>query len=248
MRSSTVVLAAAVLAPLALCGILVPFRADVVSTNAALLLVLVVVAVSATGSRPAGVVAALSSALWFDLLLTAPYGLLTIANPDDVETAVLLVAAGLAVTEIAVWGRRQQSRSSRREGYLAGVAAVARTVASGESSLPELVERVGRQISAVLDLDACRFEAGPREGWAVRLLRDGAVTWSGHEVDVEREGLPTMDEISLPVEHGGASYGHYVLTSATAVRRPDHEQLTVAITLAEQVGAALSARRTGAGP
>jgi K+-sensing histidine kinase KdpD len=161
MRSSTVVLAAAVLAPIALCGILVPFRADLVSTNAALLLVLVVVAVSATGSRLAGVVAALSSALWFDLLLIAPYGLLTIANPDDVETAVLLVAAGLAVTEIAVWGRRQQSRSSRREGYLAGVAAVARTVASDESSLPELVERVGRQISAVLDLDACRFEAGP---------------------------------------------------------------------------------------
>ncbi|WP_298795287.1 DUF4118 domain-containing protein [Pseudonocardia sp. 73-21] len=237
----------AVLAPLALCGLLVPFRADVVSTNAALLLVLVVVGVAATGNRLAGVGAALAGALWFDLLLTAPYGTLAIANRDDIETAVLLVLVGLAVTEIALWGRRQQSRSSRREGYLAGVTAVARTVASGESSLPELVERVGRQISDVLDLDACRFDPGPVDG-AVRLFRDGAVTWSGHEVDVEREGLPTMDEISLPVEYGGASYGHYVLTSSTAVRRPDREQLAVAITLAEQVGAALSARRTETTP
>lgn len=244
---SPLLLAAAVLAPPALCAVLVPFRADVVSTNAALLLVLVVVGVAAAGNRLAGVVAALSSALWFDLLLTAPYGTLAIANRDDIETAVLLTVAGLAVTEIALWGRRQQSRSSRREGYLAGVTAVARTMASGGSSLPELVERVGRQITGVLDLDACRFDPGPVDG-AVRLFRDGAVTWSGHEVDVEREGLPTMDEISLPVEHGGVSYGHYVLTSSTAVRRPDREQLAVAITLAEQVGAALSAGRTEPAP
>lgn len=249
MRSSTpVILTVAVLAPLALCGLLVPFRADVVSTNAALLLVLVVVGVAATGNRPAGVVAALSSALWFDLLLTAPYGTLAIANRDDVESALLLVVVGLAVTEIALWGRRQQSRSSRREGYLAGVAAVARAVASGESSLPELVERVGRQISDVLDLDACRFDPAVAGAEGVRIDRDGVTTWNGHEVDVDREGLPTMDEISLPVEHGGTTYGRYVLTSATAVRRPDREQLLVAVTLAEQVGAALSARRTGVAP
>ena len=242
-------LAVAVLAPLALCGLLVPFRADVATTNAALLLVLVVVGVATTGNRLAGVVAALSSALWFDLLLAPPYGVLTIADRDEMETAVLLTVTGLAVTEIAMWGRRQQSRSSRREGYLAGVAAVARTVASGGSSLSDLAERVARQISDVLDLDACRFDPGPADpddGTAVRIDRDGTTSWNGHEVDVDRDGLPTMDEITLPVEHGGTSYGRYVLTSSTAVRRPDREQLLVAVTLAEQVGAALSARRTGA--
>jgi len=242
-----VIVAVAVGAPLAVCGLLVPFRGVVATTNAALLLVLVVVGVAATGSRVAGVVAALSGALWFDVLLTAPYGMLAIADRDDVETAVLLTVTGLAVTEIAMWGRRQQSRSSRREGYLAGVAAVARIVASGESSLPDLVERVARQISDVLDLDACRFEPTPAAD-GVLIDRNGTTTWDGHEIDVDRDGLPTMDEISLPVEHGGTSYGRYVLTSSTAVRRPDREQLLVAVTLAEQVGAALSDRRTGISP
>jgi K+-sensing histidine kinase KdpD len=239
-------LALAVLVPLAVCGIIVPFRAEVGNTNAALLLVLVVVAVAATGNRVAGLVGAVSSAVWFDLLLTAPFGTLAIANRADIETAVLLTVAGLAVTEIALWGRRQQAGSSRREGYLAGVAAVARTVASGESSVPDLVARVARQISDILDLDACRFDPAPSGTEGVRIDRDGVTTWNGHEVDVDREGLPTMDEISLPVEHDGISYGRYVLTSSTAVRRPDREQLVVAVTLAEQVGAALSARRTGA--
>ena len=233
------------MAPLAVCGLLVPLRGVVENTNVALVLVLVVVGVAAAGQRAAGVVAALSSTAGFDLLLTEPYGQFTIANPADVETAVLLTVVGLAVTEIALWGRRQQSRSSTREGYLAGVVAAARIVASGESSLPDLTERVGRQIRDVLDLDACRFEPGPPPEGA-RIDRDGTVTWNGHEVDVKRDGLPTMDEIQLLVENRGSVYGHYVLTSATKIRRPELEQRLVAVTLAEQVGAALAGRPSGA--
>jgi K+-sensing histidine kinase KdpD len=239
-------LAIAVLAPLAVCGLLVPLRDVVENTNAALVLVLVVVGVAATGQRLAGVVAALSSAVCFDLLLTAPYGQLAIAAPGDVETAVLLIVAGLAVTELALWGRRQQSRSSTREGYLAGVAA-ARIMATGETSLPDLTEQVARQIRDVLDLDACRFEPGPAEGGA-RIDREGTVFWNDRQVDVEHDGLPTMDEIQLPVENHGSVYGHYVLTSATKIRRPALEQRLVAVTLAEQVGAALSAKMIASRP
>jgi K+-sensing histidine kinase KdpD len=230
----------AVVAPLALCGLLVPLRDIVANTNAALLLVLLVVGVAATGQRIAGIVAALSSAVWFDVLLAAPYGQLTIADPDDVETAVLLIVAGLAVTEIALWGRRQQSRSSTREGYLTGVVTAARIVASGDTALPDLIERVTRQITDILDLDACRFDSASTQAGAC-INRDGTVSWNGHQVDIRRDGMPTMDEIDLPVENGGTTYGHFVLTSATKVRRPDLEQLLVVITLAEQVGAALAA-------
>jgi Domain of unknown function (DUF4118) len=233
----------AVLAALAVCGLLVPFRGVVATANAALVLVLVVVAVASTGHRLAGVLAALSSAVWFDLLLTVPYGQFAITDPDDVETAVLLTIAGLAVTEIALWGRRQQSGSSRREGYLAGVVAAARIVASGESPVPDLIERVTGQIKDILDLDACRFDPDPTHDGPV-LDRDGAVSWNGRTVDVEREGLPTMDEIDLIVENGGTRYGRYVLTAATAVRRPDLEQRLVVVTLAEQVGAALAGAGT----
>ncbi|MEV6053935.1 hypothetical protein [Streptomyces sp. NPDC052107] len=45
---------------------LVPFRTDLTHTNAPLVLVVVVVAVVALGSRTAGVAAALSAAAWCD--------------------------------------------------------------------------------------------------------------------------------------------------------------------------------------
>ena len=49
------------------------------------------------------------SGVWFDFFLTEPYLRLTIADSDDIETTVLLVLIGVAVTEIALWGHRQQA-------------------------------------------------------------------------------------------------------------------------------------------
>jgi hypothetical protein len=48
------------------------FRDSVANTNAALALVLLIVAAAATGIRAAGLVAALSSAVCFDFFLTGP--------------------------------------------------------------------------------------------------------------------------------------------------------------------------------
>src|SRR5262249_8866155 len=82
-RGSSLVLVVAVLAPLAVCGLLVPLREVVTTRNAALVLVIVVVAVAATGRRSAGILAALSGFVWLDVLLIPPYGTLAIADPDD---------------------------------------------------------------------------------------------------------------------------------------------------------------------
>ena len=115
--------------PLIVCAVLVPFRHSFDNANAALLLVLVIVAVASVGIRPAGVVAAVSSAVWFDFFLTVPYNRLTIENRNDIEATVLLVVIGAAVTEIAIWGRRQQARASRQSGYLAGVMTTSNAIA-----------------------------------------------------------------------------------------------------------------------
>jgi K+-sensing histidine kinase KdpD len=50
----------------------VPFRASFPNTDAALALLLVVVAVAANGYRLAGYLAALAAAVWFDFFLTRP--------------------------------------------------------------------------------------------------------------------------------------------------------------------------------
>ena len=105
---------AALVLPLAVCAVLSVWRDEIASATAVLVLALLVVAAAATGDRLVGVVAALSSGVWFDYFLTAPYHRFTIADRDDVEATVLLVVVGLAVSECALWGRREQARASRR--------------------------------------------------------------------------------------------------------------------------------------
>src|SRR5579862_4506308 len=122
---------AGVAAPLALAAVLVPFRAGFPNTDAALAMLLVVVAVAANGDRLAGVLAAVSTAVWFDFFLTRPYERFTITRRTDIETTALILAVGIAVTEIAVRGRRQHTAAARRAGYLDGINAAARAVATG---------------------------------------------------------------------------------------------------------------------
>jgi len=237
MRRS-LTLAAAVLAPVAVSALLSLARGLITNNNAALVLVLVVVAVAATGDRVAGLVAAVVSAAAFDFFLTQPYLDFAISERDDIEAAVLLALIGLAVTEIALWGRRQQASASKRAGYLDGVVSAARLAASGGG--PEVVDLVARQIRDLLDVDACTFDPGPSHADRPRLLADGDITWRGRTVDVDREGLPTLDLIELPVTSGGVERGRYLLTSTSVVRRPDRERRQVAVTLADQAAAALA--------
>ena len=76
---------------------------------------------------------------------------MTIADRSDIETAVLLLVVGVAVTELAVWGRRRAAIASRDAGYLAGIEAAAAVGAVGGS--PQgLVRQVSDQLVATLGL------------------------------------------------------------------------------------------------
>ena len=119
--------------PLATCAILSTLRDTITAATAVLILVLWVVAAAASGDRIAGLLAAVSGGVWFDFFLTEPYQQFTIADPDDIEATVLLVLIGACVTEIALWGHRQQGRAARRSGYLEGVLGTARIVSEGDT-------------------------------------------------------------------------------------------------------------------
>ncbi len=228
----------ALLAPLAVSAVLVPFRGSFANTDAALLLVLVVVAVAANGYRLAGVLAALSAAVWYDFFLTRPYERFTITNRADVETSVLLVVVGVGVTELAVWGRRQQALASRDAGYLAGIQAAAEVGATGGSSFA-LVEQVSAELIRTLGLRGCRFEYGVAGlGSPARLRRDGQVVWKHAVWDVEHMGLPVESDVELLVESGGRLCGRYMLTATPQVQ-VSLAQRRAAVMLADQVGAAL---------
>ncbi len=246
--------AAAAITPLAVCAALAAFRESVTPTTAVLVLVLVVVAAGATGVRLAGIVAALSSGAWFDVFLTQPYGSFKITDRDDIAATVLLLIVGGAVTELTLWGRRQQERLSRRAGYLDGVLRTAEIIAIPPTSPRVLIDHVCEQIVEVLDIDACQFEPpdlpdlpGRTGRPSTRLGHDGSVTQRGHALNIERDGLPINDQIELDIQSAGVSHGRFLLTAATRIAHPSIEQRRVAVLLADQVGAALANSRTHGG-
>jgi len=111
---------------------------------------------SRSTSRLAGVLCALSAGVWFDFFLTEPYNRFTINDRADVETTVLLLLVGVAVTELCAWGRRQAALASRQAGYLAGIYAAAEAVATTESSPSALMEKVAAELTTLLGLERWR--------------------------------------------------------------------------------------------
>ncbi len=223
--------------PLALTALLVPVRTQFANTDAALLLMLAVVGVAALGNRLAGVIAAASGAVWFDFFLTRPYERFTITRSTDVETTVLILVIGVAVTELAAWGRRQHLAATRRAGYLSGINAAAEAIAAGKSP-PALVDQVCDRLTQLLGLRVCRFEYGVAGlGKPARLLHNGLVMVGSREQDVQRDGMPA--ETELLVEAGGILQGRFML-QALPGSHPAPEIRLVAIALADQVGAALA--------
>jgi K+-sensing histidine kinase KdpD len=230
---------AALAAPVGLAAVLVPFRASFPNTGTALALLLVVVAVAASGYRLAGVLAAVSAAVWFDFFLTQPYEQFSITRRTDIETTVLLLVIGVAVTEIAVWGRRQQVAASRRAGYLDGINSAAQAVAAGGSA-SALIEKVASQLTQLLSLRSCSFQYGVAGlGRPARMQRDGSVTREQGTWDVDAGGVAGGTGIELLVESGGMFQGRFLMVPAPGAR-PTLEQRLLAVALADQVGAALA--------
>ncbi|MFE4962835.1 hypothetical protein [Streptomyces sp. NPDC056660] len=124
--------------------VMVPFRTDLSHTNAALVLVVVVVAVAALGSRLAG-------AAHEHSFLTRPYETFGISATADIETAVLLLAV-VTVTD---------------EGYLARIHTTADLVRSAKSA--DVVDHVRGELTGLLGLSGCRFEYGTLLGQPTRL-------------------------------------------------------------------------------
>ena len=236
---------AALLAPLAISALFVPFRGSVSSTDAALVLVLVIVAVAANGLVLAGILASVSAAVWYDFFLTRPYESLSITRRGDIETTVLLLVIGVAVSELAVWARQQASLATRQAGYLSGLHDAAAAAAAGES-VSNLIRNVSEQITQLLELERCRFQ--PRVaglGQPARLLADGRVVAGAADWDVQAHGLPTTQEIELLVESGGLLQGRFLLRAGPG-SHPTLSQRLVAVAFADQVGAALAAQQSAA--
>ncbi|MGW1075993.1 DUF4118 domain-containing protein [Streptomyces sp. NPDC002537] len=234
-----IALVAALLAPLAVAAVLVPLRDTLSNTDVALVLVVIVVAVSANGHRPAGVLSAVSAAAWFDFFFTRPYERFAITKSADIRTAVLLLLVGVAVSQLAARARRLEVVAITDAGYLARLHATADLAQSTKSSAA-VVDHVRGELVDLLTLRECRFEYGTLLGHPPRLEPDGSVVVGRRTWDVERHGLPA-EEIELRAFGNGRFLGRFMLRPTPGVTPPLQARL-VAVTLADQVGSALDTR------
>jgi K+-sensing histidine kinase KdpD len=230
-----IAVAAALLLPLGVAAVLVPFRSTFANTASALVLVAVVVAVAAIGKRIAGFLATVSATVWFDFFLTRPYLRLAITHRPDIETAVSLFVVGIVVTELAARNRHHYEWATEESDYVGLIHSLSELSASG-APREAVILRARTELIELLDLRACRFESESTEHPALRIEHDGHVILGGNAWDVELMGLPGP-EIELLVQGRGRIQGRFVLTP-TPGYPVSLERRVVAVAIADQVGTA----------
>ena len=221
--------------PLLVASALVSVRSVLQNANVALILVVVVVFIAAVGGRPAGAVAAASSALSFIFFHTKPYLRITMDSADDVETTVLLLVVGLLVGHLAA-GRRQARRFARNE--IRRIHRMGGFTAQGEET-PVVILAAEAELVDLLNLTSCRFEAPPSALAFPRIERTGTIDLGTYRFRPEGFELPA-DGVELPVFGRGSLMGRFVLEPTPGVGI-SLERRVLAVAIADQVGAALAA-------
>ena len=236
----TIGVAVGVPAAVAVAAVMAAFRSLFDSTNAALVLMIVVVAVAALGGRAAGVITALAAVASFDFFHTEPYLSLTINSRDDVETTVLLLIAGVIVGTLAASGRTARHRADEAGSEIRRIHRVAEAVSSGRPPA-EVIGVAQDELRGLLTLTVSRFESQPYSDDTMRprLGRTGAIApqpmlrYSRRDDSAGFE-LPA-EGVEIPVLARGEEIGRFVLIPTPGVPT-SLESRMVAVAIADQVG------------
>jgi K+-sensing histidine kinase KdpD len=236
-------LAIAAFGPLVVAGLLVPFRNDLASANVVLVYVLVVVLGAAVGTRWSGALTAVVAAMSYDFFFTKPYQSLKIADANDLETTLLLLAIGLVVAELVAYTRRHRAKAETRSDEIQMLRRTAELVATGAGS-DHVLDTVREELVQLLSLVECRYEAAPFTSTLPRIERTGAIEGSHRRWVAGEFTLPGLGA-EIPVVARGRTFGRLVLVPDLAVGVSIEERI-VAVALVDQLGAALAADETAA--
>jgi hypothetical protein len=186
------------------------------------------------------VASALVAALAFDAFDTAPYGTLAIARSDDLVTTVVLALIGVGGGELAVRVHRARGASQTGTDGFSRVRDAAALLAGGEETAL-IVGAVAAEVRRLLGLRDCWYEAGipatAKEVTRLGLLSDIMAARLPDVVPLA--AAPPWDHVALPVWAQGRRIGTFVLVVTPGVPL-EAPALSVAVTLADQAGAALA--------
>ncbi|MDH6708330.1 hypothetical protein P3T27_005069 [Kitasatospora sp. MAA19] len=151
-----------------------------------------------------------------------------VSNSSDITTAVLLLAVGLAVSQLAARVRRLEVVAVTDAGYLARIREAA--VVARSRPAPAVVDHVRAELVGLLGLRGCRFEHGSLLGHPPRLEQDASIVVGRRQRATNALGMPD-DELELRAFAGGRYVGRFML-DAVPGSRPGRQALVVAVTLA----------------
>lgn len=218
--------------PVAVAAAWIPLRARLPLTDLALVLVLVVGGAGWLAGWRAALVSAVAAGAALDLLDTPPYGTLAINRPGDIWTALVLVVTGFLVGAGASRLAGYRDTELRRSDALAVVMEASGLVATGQEG-HLVTEALAAELRRELEAEDCSFHPIPPGGTRPTVARDGSLVGL-----VQEAGRLRGTQIDLPVWSQGEVLGHYRIR--LGARRPSRQELRVALSLADQAGAAMS--------
>ncbi|MFZ1062707.1 MAG: DUF4118 domain-containing protein [Acidimicrobiales bacterium] len=239
-RRVTLVAGLALVVPYVLAVVLVPFRGTFANPAAALSFVAVIASIAMLGNRLSGLLATLSSLIWFDFYLTKPYDLLTISHRPDLETALCIVVVGLVVNELAAANRRSFRRATEGSAYVRTLHEMA-VLVGGDVALDEVIDQARRYLTEILMLRDCVFEPVPVGLPYARITADGTVVHVGLQWPTKELGIPGP-HAEIVAQWRGESFGRFVLTP-TPGQPVSLDRRVVAVAVASLVAGARASER-----
>lgn len=191
-----------------------------------LLLVTGVLAAALVGGRGPAWTAALAASLVFDLFHVAPYGRLTIDDPQEIEVMIAFALIALVVSEMAVGGigaREKVLRTEFREARIGRI--LAASSAGADRDL--VVDMIRHELVDELGLDDVRYEPDARTTCHYRIDHDGQLYHHADPLGNLRQRLPN-EPVSVPVRAGHHDFGQLVLLPDAAREVDDHQLLMAA--------------------
>jgi K+-sensing histidine kinase KdpD len=238
-RRTVLSIGLAVALPLVVGALLAPVRDDLLASGVALALMLTVVVAAAGGGRLPGVVAALAAAVSYHLLRAGSFPSLHPVTRDDIQVAAFLLVAGVVVGTVARQSQRAHASAKLGRSQVRRIHRLAEQVSTGEDPA-DVILTAEAELTALLDLRACRFEAPPYGTTVpVRLERGAAPSEPRRPRGSGGSDALPADGAELPVLSRGQPVGRFVLVPCLG-RELSLEERVVAVALADQVGAALA--------
>ncbi|MBW4077247.1 MAG: DUF4118 domain-containing protein [Acidobacteria bacterium] len=238
---SRIVNVAAIVAPIALSALFIPFRTSFTNVAVALSMVAMIEALAILGTRFTGVLATLGAALWFDFFLTAPYEHFTINHLPDLEITLSIMVIGAIVTELAARSDHHRRMADQEAHFISLLRDVAIMAARNEEQ-SRVVEFATQSLTQVLELRACRFDPLVSEPPLARIQPDGEVVHVGLRWPVTEIGLPGP-HCEILCLYRGVPAGRFVLTPTPGLAL-SRGQLVIAAVLVSLVAPSVRETRS----